>query len=177
MSNHTEFWCLYQNEWKRKLCLSSKWKCVKYSGRIIVYEADIILYSILWAQRWKHCQWRTWFGNSPSVPGVFHGGVSRTGTLGRVRVVFHWSCSQIPAKPPELERAEIFRNCSFLLFFSPFLFNNTERLCICWDRSQSAHLLIIFNIAAPLHSYCFSRANYSSSATQKWIIVIPTDCW
>lgn len=115
---------------------------------------------------WKHCQWRTRFGNVTLVPGVFHGGVSRTGTLGRVRVV----SLELISDPSRATR-------KIRVFFFPFLFNNTERLCICWDRSQSAHLLIIFNNAASLHSYCFSKANYGSSATPKWIIVIPAVCW
>lgn len=68
--------------------------------------------------------------------------------------------------------SNIFRDCSFLPFF-----HNMERMYICWDWSQSAHLLIMYSNTASLHHYWFSKANYGSSATQKWIIVIPTDCW
>ena len=66
----------------------------------------------------------------------------------------------------------VFRDGSFLPFF-----HNMERMYSSWDWSQSAHLLIMHSNRASPHYYWFSKANYGSSATPKWIIVISTDCW
>lgn len=164
---------------EKKLCLSSKWKLMNYSERITVYEADLILYFILWAKQGNFVP----TGNivseetvllmphqSQEFSMVLSAGQGCGKDKGLISAPSRTTTTSLGKSSP-WKYSEIFRNCSFLLF------NNRERLCISWDRSQSAHLRIIFNNAASLHSYCFSKANYGSSATQKWIIVIPTDCW
>lgn len=169
MSNHTELWCLYQNEWKKK---SSKWKCMKYSERTVVYEAGIILYSILWAKPGDLVPSENTAIEEP-VLVMPHQSQEFSMVVSAGQGLWEgwgWCFTGADLRSQQNHQKK-------KLFFSPFLFNNTERLFICWDRSQSAHLLIIFSNAASLHSYCFSKANYGSSATPKWIIVIPADCW